>query len=70
MKEVPTVAKFTTVQNEGERTVSRQVEYYNLELVTSVGYRVYTHALLFFTNSSLMKRKVAFAYNKHNELLK
>ena len=70
LNENSTIRKFRIVQNEGERTVSRQVEYYNLELVTSVGYRVYTHALLFFTNSSLMKRKVAFAYNKHNELLK
>ena len=70
LNENSTIRKFRIVQNEGERTVSRQVEYYNLELVTSVGYRVYTHALLFFTNSSLMKRKVTFAYNKHNELLK
>ena len=35
-----TVAKFATVQQEGNRTVTRQVEYYNLDMVLSVGYRV------------------------------
>jgi prophage maintenance system killer protein len=35
-----TVAKTATVQNEGERTVSRQIEYYNLDAIISVGYRV------------------------------
>lgn len=34
-----TVALFATVQNEGGRTVERQVEYYNLDAVISVGYR-------------------------------
>ena len=36
----PTVAKFATVQIEGGREVTRQVEYYNLDVVLSVGYRV------------------------------
>ena len=36
----PTVAKFATVQNEGGRRVLRQVEYYNLDVILSVGYRV------------------------------
>ncbi len=35
-----TVAFFTTVQDEGERTVTRQVEYFNLDAILSVGYRV------------------------------
>ena len=35
-----TVAKFATVQIEGGRLVERQVEYYNLDLIISVGYRV------------------------------
>lgn len=37
---VTTVAKFATVQKEGDRTVIRQVEYYNLDMILSVGYRV------------------------------
>ncbi len=35
-----TVAKFATVQNEGGRVVSREIEYYNLDVIISVGYRV------------------------------
>ena len=35
-----TVAKFATVQNEGGRKVSREIEYYNLDMIISVGYRV------------------------------
>ncbi|HIS40157.1 MAG TPA: type II toxin-antitoxin system death-on-curing family toxin [Candidatus Aphodovivens avistercoris] len=35
-----TVAFFATVQNEGGRLVERQVEFYNLDVVISVGYRV------------------------------
>lgn len=35
-----TVAKFATVQNEGNRQVERAIEYYNLDVVISVGYRV------------------------------
>jgi hypothetical protein len=35
-----TVAKFATVQKEGLRKVQRQNEYYNLDVIISVGYRV------------------------------
>ena len=35
-----TVAKNATVQREGEREVSREIEYYNLDVIISVGYRV------------------------------
>ncbi|MCC8099717.1 MAG: virulence RhuM family protein [Clostridiales bacterium] len=35
-----TVAKFATVQMEGGRQVSRNIEYYNLDVIISVGYRV------------------------------
>jgi hypothetical protein len=35
-----TVAKFATVQLEGDRTVERSIEYYNLDMILSVGYRV------------------------------
>ena len=40
LKEIPVVAKFATVQKEGEREVERQIEYYNLDVIISVGYRV------------------------------
>lgn len=35
-----TVAFFATVQNEGGRSVERRVEYFNLDVILSVGYRV------------------------------
>jgi len=35
-----TVAKFATVQIEGDREITRNIEYYNLDMIISVGYRV------------------------------
>jgi hypothetical protein len=40
LEEKSTVAKIATVQNEGERKVERQIEFYNLDVIISVGYRV------------------------------
>lgn len=37
-----TVRKFRTVQAEGKRQVGRNVTYYNLDLIISLGYRVNT----------------------------
>ena len=35
-----TVAKFATVQTEGNREIQRSIEYYNLDMIISVGYQV------------------------------
>ena len=35
-----TVANFATVQMEGNREVARDIQYYNLDVIISVGYRV------------------------------
>lgn len=35
-----TVAFFATVQDEGGHSVARQIEYFNLDAILSVGYRV------------------------------
>jgi hypothetical protein len=35
-----TVAETATVRREGRREVARRVEYYNLDAILSVGYRV------------------------------
>ncbi len=35
-----TVKDFLTVRKEGNRTVSRNIEYYNLDMIIAVGYRV------------------------------
>ena len=55
LKEIPTVAKFATVQPEGERSVTRQVEYYNLEMME-------TNALLLFSSYGF-SRKTEFYIN-------
>ncbi|TAN13779.1 MAG: virulence factor [Chitinophagaceae bacterium] len=38
--EKATVAKNATVQKEAARTIKREIEYYNLDAILSVGYRV------------------------------
>jgi len=38
-----TVANFATVQQEGDREVSREIEFFNLDVIISVGYRVKSH---------------------------
>ena len=40
LSEAATVANFATVQTEGGREVSRDIAYYNLDVIISVGYRV------------------------------
>ena len=40
LTEDSTVKDYLTVQNEGSRTVSRNVTHYNLDVIISVGYRV------------------------------
>ncbi|MBI3883068.1 MAG: virulence protein RhuM/Fic/DOC family protein, partial [Sphingobacteriales bacterium] len=35
-----TVAKYATVQQEGKRTIKREITYYSLDIILSVGYRV------------------------------
>ena len=55
VKTIPTVAKFATVQQEGERSVTRQVEYYNLEMME-------TNVLLLFSSYGF-SRKTEFYIN-------
>jgi len=43
-----TVRKFRTVQKEGSRNVVRVLEYYNLDVIISVGYRVNTKRGIMF----------------------
>ena len=40
LDKILTVAKNATVQNEGGRKILREIEYYNLDVIISVGYRV------------------------------
>lgn len=40
LKYIPTVANFATVGVEGDRIVTRNIDYYNLDMILSIGYRV------------------------------
>ena len=40
LEEASTVSKMETVQTEGNRTISRTLAYYDLDMIISVGYRV------------------------------
>ena len=48
MEENSTSKKFLLVQNEGNREVKRNVQYYNLDMVISIGYRVNTDRAIQF----------------------
>ena len=38
-----TIRKFRIVQTEGSRKVNRMIDFYNLDVIISVGYRVHSH---------------------------
>jgi len=40
LEEKSTIRKFRIVQNEGVRLVEREIDFYNLDVIISVGYRV------------------------------
>jgi len=40
LEEKSTIRKFRIVQNEGGRQVERNIDFYNLDIIISVGYRV------------------------------
>jgi hypothetical protein len=40
LEAAPTIRKFLIVQNEGPRQVSREIDFFNLDMIISVGYRV------------------------------
>lgn len=43
LHEEPTIRKFRIVQTEGKRKVTRTIDFYNLDVIISVGYRVKSH---------------------------
>ena len=40
LSNIPTVANFAIVQEEGARWITRYIEHYNLDMIISIGYRV------------------------------
>ena len=65
LSEVSTVANFATVQAEGGKSVTRQLEYYNLDMIISVGYRVNSRKAVEFRKwaSSILKDYLIKGYS-------
>lgn len=67
-----TVANFATVQKEGGREVVRNIEYYNLDVIISVGYRVKSKSGTQFRiwASSVLKEYIKKGFAMDDERLK
>lgn len=67
-----TVAKFATVQKEGDREVERTIEYYNLDVIISVGYRVKSNRGVEFRKwaNSVLKQYIIKGYAVNNNRIK
>ena len=67
-----TVRKFRTVRLEGSRQVEREIEHYNLDVITSVGYRVKslrgTHFRIWATER--LREYLIKGFTMNDELLK
>ena len=67
-----TVAFFATVQNEGDRKVERNITYYNLDMIISVGYRVNSHRGVQFRQwaTKVLKEYMIKGFALNDDLLK
>ena len=67
-----TVAFFATVQSEGDRKVERNIAYYNLDMIISVGYRVNSHRGVQFRQwaTQLLKEYMIKGFVLNDDLLK
>ncbi|KIM12903.1 MAG: DNA-binding protein [Sulfurovum sp. FS08-3] len=69
LDKISTVRKFRTVQKEGNREVSREVEHYNLDMIISIGYRVNSKKATKFRQwaTSVLKEYIANGYAINSE---
>lgn len=67
-----TVAFFATVQNEGARLVERNVQFFNLDMIISVGYRVHSHRGVQFRMwaTAVLKEYLKKGFVLNDDLLK
>ena len=67
-----TVAFFATVQQEGGRQVERDIAYYNLDMIISVGYRVKSYRGVQFRiwATQVLKEYLIKGFALNDELLK
>ena len=66
------VAKFATVQQEGDRTVERMIEFYNLDMIISVGYRVKSQRGVEFRKwaNSVLRQYIMQGYAVNHDRIK
>lgn len=64
LEENSTCAKFAQVQNEGDRSIERTFNYYNLDMIISVGYRVKSPRGIAFRKwaTSILKEYIVQGY--------
>ena len=69
LEEKATVAFFATVQIEGDKSIERQIEYYNLDAIISVGYRVNSKRGIAFRKwaTNLLKEYLIKGYNINHD---
>ena len=67
-----TVAFFATVQNEGHRKVERNIAFYNLDMIISIGYRVKSHCGVQFRiwATNVLREYIVKGFAMNDELLK
>lgn len=67
-----TVAFFATVQMEGKRKVERDIAYYNLDMIISVGYRVHSYRGVQFRMwaTRVLKEYIVKGFALNDDLLK
>lgn len=68
---ISTIANFATVQIEGNRRVTRNIEYYNLDVILSVGYRVKSKRGIQFRQwaNKVLKEYLLKGYSVNQRLL-
>ena len=66
-----TVRKFRTVRKEGNRMVTRNMDYYNLDMIISVGFRVNSHQGIRFRQwaNNVLKEYLLRGYAVHQQML-
>ena len=72
LDEISTVKKFLTVRKEGNRNVSRNLEYYNLDMIIAVGYRVNSKVATKFRKwaTNTLKEYLTKGYAINEKMLK
>ena len=66
-----TVRKFRTVRKEGNRMVTRNIDYYNLDMIISVGFRVNSRQGIRFRQwaNKVLKEYLLRGYVVHQQML-